>query len=368
MIPIGTNYRMRRRPWVNYALVAVNVVVYVLGWNGARANLAEMLPYLLHPESPRLYQFFSSMFMHGSLGHLLGNMVFLWVLGNAMNDRFGQAGYLAFYLGGGMLAGIGYLLLSPNAPVLGASGAISAVTGAYLVLLPRVRVTLLAFLFYVIMPLEVSSLLFLGFQLVWNFLMSFSDISGIGAGGGVAYVAHSSGYLFGIVVAAGMLAARLLPRDPFDLLSLLQGWRRRGQYRRMVNRGFDPFRGAARPARERWGGPSRRVAAKRVDASERSDTPQGRELTLRKEIAEACARHDTATAAQKYLDLIQIAEGAVLAQPQQLDVANHLMAAEQYPAAADAYERFLRHYPTYEHAGDIQLMLGIIYGQIGRAS
>ena len=86
-------------------------------------------------------------------------------------------------------------------------------------------------------------------------------------------------------------------------------------------------------------------------------------MRLRKEISEACNRHDLELAARAYLQLVQIADHAVLSQQQQLDIANQLMAGEQYPAAADAYERFLRHYPNYEYTADIHLMLGLLYSR-----
>ena len=93
------------------------------------------------------------------------------------------------------------------------------------------------------------------------------------------------------------------------------------------------------------------------------DTPSAREMVLRREIASACLAHDLPAAAEKYLQLVQIADDAVLARQNQLDVANQLMAGEQYPAAADAYERLLRHYPNYESSADIYLMLGLLYGR-----
>ncbi len=352
MIPIGTDYRMSCRPWVNYALVAANVGLYLLGFNGG--NMERIHPFLLHPGAPQLAEFFSSMFLHAGFMHLAGNMVFLWVFGNALNDRLGHVGYLAFYLAGGVLAGLGYVLLAGRAPVLGASGAISAVTGAYLVLFPRVRVTVLAILIYVIMPIEVSSLLFLLFQFLWNLWMSFDQGLGGGAAGGVAYVAHSSGYVFGIVVALALLATGLLPRDAYDLLNLFSAGRRRSKYRRMVAQGYDPFVGSRQPPR--------RVRAQAVRSSP-ADTISTREQQVRKEISEACNRHDLGRAADLYLQLIQISDQAVLPRNHQLDVANQLMANEQYPAAADAYERFLRHYPSYPHVADIHLMLGILYGR-----
>ncbi len=356
LIPIRTDYRMTRKPWVNYLLIGSNVLLFFFGYHGGLGGLERVYPWLLHPDEPHLYQFFASIFLHGSLMHLLGNMVFLWVFGNALNDRLGQVGYLAFYLGGGVLAGVGYVLLSGTAPVLGASGAISAVTGAYLVLFPRVRVTLLM-IFYFITYLDVHSLYFLMIQFVWNLFMSLSPGITGGAGGGVAYAAHSSGYLFGIVVAIGLLVAKLLPRDAFDLLNLLRTAHRRRGYKSMVSRGYDPF-GHNRAAPEQ----SRTVQSETVQTVS-SDTPGAREIRLRGEISAAHSRSNLGTAARKYLQLVQISEHAVLPQQQQLDVANQLMSTENYPAAADTYERFLKHYGDYEYKGDIYLMLGLVYGR-----
>ncbi len=356
-IPIRTDYRMTRRPWVNYALIAVNVLVFVLGYGGASKAIR---PWLLDPGSPRLLQFFTSVFLHADVVHLLGNMVFLWVFGNALNDSFGHLAYLAFYLSGGVLAGVGYLVLAGSAPVLGASGAIAAVTGAYLVLFPRVRVTVLVILYF-ITTWQVSSLLFVGFQVVYNLLMTMAATAG--TGGGVAYAAHSSGYVFGIVLAVGLLVAKILPRDARDLLSLFSHSRRRQKYRRMVSQGYEPFRAAGPGRAGAQPSPFGRWVETKTVQSATSDTQAAREFELRRDIAAACSRHDLTTAAEKYLQLVQIADDAVLSRQNQLDVANQLMAAEQYPAAADAYERFLRHYRTYEHIADIHLMLGLLYGR-----
>jgi membrane associated rhomboid family serine protease len=368
MIPIRTDYRMTRTPWVNYALVAANIGLFVMGLNGlGEVSRGRINAWMLHPDLPHVYQFFSSAFLHANWGHLLGNMVFLWVFGNALNDRLGHVGYLAFYLAGAVLAGVGYVVFSANAPVLGASGAIAAVTGAYLVLFPRVRVTVLVF-FYIITYFEISSVVFLGIQFVWNMVMSAQSTLGKSTGG-VAYVAHSAGYVFGIAMAGVLLATRLVPRDAFDLLNLIRNARRRWNYRRMVAQGQDPFsptqgvRPGAGPAGS--GRFVRRVETIQTPAeSEREpDSPAARELRLRREISEACGRHTLSEAASKYLQLVQIAEGAVLPRQQQLDVANQLMASDQHAAAADAYERFLKHHATYEHIADIYLMLGLLYSR-----
>ncbi len=353
-IPIRTEYRMAHRPWVNYALVAINVLVYIVGFNGYNKAI---IPWMLDADSPRLVQFFSSAFLHADFMHIAGNMLFLWVFGGPLNDRLGHVAYLAFYLAGGVLSALGYILLGGSGRLLGASGAISAVTGAYLVLLPQVRLTVLMILYF-ITTFQMSSLYFVGFQFLFNVLMTAT-----GTGGNVAVAAHSTGYVFGIAVGFLLLGLKLIPRDQMDLLSMFTHARRRGRYKRMVSQGFKPFQadGPARPQFEasRYG---RWVEAKSV-RSEPSDTQQAREIELRQEIAAACTRHDLPVAAEKYLQLVQIAEDTVLARQAQLDVANQLMAREQYPAAADAYERFLRHYGNYEHTSDIHLMVGLIYGR-----
>lgn len=350
--PIRTDYRMSQTPWVNYALIAANVLLYVMGFGGQH-NRA--LPWMLHPHAPTLEQFFSSMFLHANFMHLLGNMVFLWVFGNAMNDRLGHAGYLAFYLAAGVLSNVGYVLLvgASMIPLLGASGAISGVTGAYLVLFPKVRVTL-AFFFYFITFFEVSSLFFLLFQFGWNLLMTLGRLAGPVGGGGVAYAAHSAGYLYGIAIAAVLLAIGALPREPFDLLSLITAKRRRSRFQRMVAQGYDPFSAV---------GPRMQPGVRPTKRQPPPSPASQREMQLREEIAQSARNHDYPTAADKYLQLIQFAEDAVLPVNQQLDVANQLMTEERHPQAADAYERLLKHYPKYENLGDIHLMLGLLYGR-----
>jgi membrane associated rhomboid family serine protease len=351
IIPIRTDYKLSRTPLVNYGIIAANAVIFLYTLSSAAASQLSDA-YLLHPDDPQLYQFFTSVFLHANWMHLLGNMLFLWVFGNAVNDRFGNAGYLAFYLAGGVLAGTGYLLLGGHAPVLGASGAIAAVTGAYLVLFPRVRVTLLVLLVWVFVPWEVSSLLFLLFQFVFNLWMSFSPAWTGASAGGIAYAAHSSGYIFGIGLSALLLALRVLPREPYDLLGLLRHTARRESYRRSVADGYDPFdRGAGAKV-------SSRVVQQDVPR-----TISAQELELRKTVAAAFAQNNLPQAAQAYWHLLQIAPDAVLSRQQQLSVAHQLMSDQKYAAAAAAYELFLRHYGDYADSPDIYLMLGLIYGR-----
>ncbi|NLF32599.1 MAG: rhomboid family intramembrane serine protease [Planctomycetes bacterium] len=347
LIPIRTDNRLTLTPVVNYAVIAANVAVFALAAFFPARYERMSQPYLLDPSAPEVHQFFTSMFMHADWVHIVGNMVFLWVFGNAVNDRFGHVAYAAFYLAGGVGSGIGYVLLGGMVPVLGASGAIAGVTGCYLVLFPRVRVTLLAWLLYFIVPFEVSSLVFLGFQFIFNVWASLS-----GAGGRVAYVAHAAGYVYGIGIAAALLGLRLLPRDVYDLLSLWKAAHRRAAYRRMVAQGYDPFnpqRNTRSAGRQPW------QAA--------PDAAESEEIALRRRISQAHASGDLPTASRLYLDLVAAADNVVLPQQQQLDVSNQLMADQRYGPAADAYERLLHTYGGYEHAADIRLMLGILYGR-----
>jgi membrane associated rhomboid family serine protease len=356
LIPIRTDYRLTRTPIVNYLLLGANIALFVLGYHGVtNESIRRIEPFLLDNNHPQVYQFFSSMFLHANLSHLIGNMVFLWVFGNAINDKFGNVGYLGFYLAGGVFAGLGYLLTTPAAPVLGASGAISAVTGAYIVLLPRVRVTLLVFFFFITF-VEASSLVFLLFQFVFNMAFTFDAITKPG-GGGVAYSAHAAGYVFGIGIAAFLLLSRLLPRDAYDLLNLIKSRHRRSKYRRMVSQGYDPFQYTSVQKAK-----SRKVRARQVD-SKPADAPEQRVAKLRRQIAQEVAAHNLPEASRMYLQLIQLEDDVVLPRHEQLDVANQLMSQQQYPPAADAYERFLKHYGQDNDAPDIHLMLGLLYGR-----
>ncbi len=341
---------------MNYGLVLVNVLLFILGHNASSpANQARISQWMLEPDLPTLEQFFSCMFLHASFWHLLGNMIFLWVFGNAVNDKFGHAGYLAFYLAGGVLAGVGYLLMGGNAPVLGASGAIAAVAGAYLVLLPATNITLIVWLFYLIIPVEVSSLYFIAFQFVFEIFMTLRGLAGP-ASGGVAYTAHATGYVYGILIAAALLAARLLPRDDYDLLHLLKARHRRSQYRRMAAGGYDPFHPTA-------GVRMRRTVKTKTVQPTAPPGAETEEMQLRQKINRAFGAHDVPTATELYLELNRLAEEPVLPQQQQLDVTNQLMSSKQYAAAAQGYERFIQHFGNYKYLVDIHLMLGLLYGR-----
>ena len=145
-----------------------------------------------------------SMFLHAGLLHLGGNMLFLWVFGNNIEDRMGPVPFLLFYLVGGLVATFAHIAVDPNStvPVIGASGAIAAVMGAYLVLYPKARIHSILILGFFVLFRPVTAWLLLGFWFISQFFVE--------AGSGVAWVAHVGGFVFGVL---GGLVVRALSRD-----------------------------------------------------------------------------------------------------------------------------------------------------------
>ena len=154
------------------------------------------------PQPPTWSTPFSSMFMHGGLLHLGGNMLFLWIFGNNVEDSMGRAKFLAFYLLGGIAALALQTAIGPDStvPTLGASGAIAGVLAGYLVLYPRARVATVIFIVFFFTILELPALLFLGFWFLQQVLFGYFDLTNpTGGGGGVAYFAHIGGFVFGLL-------------------------------------------------------------------------------------------------------------------------------------------------------------------------
>ncbi len=212
MIPIGDdNVKGARPPLVNYALIAINVLVFLYESTLAPGALQEFFnQWAVQPveilAGQQLITLLTSMFLHGGWLHLIGNMVFLAVFGDNIEAVLGHIGYLIFYLAGGLAATAAHILFNLDSviPSLGASGAIAAVMGAYVVMFPRSRVHALIFFGFFVRITRVSALLFLG---IWFVTQLFSGVAGLGAQtaqtSGVAFWAHIGGFVFGL--AAGFL-------------------------------------------------------------------------------------------------------------------------------------------------------------------
>jgi membrane associated rhomboid family serine protease len=147
----------------------------------------------------------TSQFLHGGWLHIAGNMLFLWIFGNNVEDRFGRVAFLAFYLVGGILAGLAQVAIGPDSriPTIGASGAIAATLGAYLVLFPGARVTTAVFLVFFYQLIDVPAIIVLAFWFILQLLDGLASlgVSATTASGGVAIFAHIGGFVFGAVVA-----------------------------------------------------------------------------------------------------------------------------------------------------------------------
>jgi membrane associated rhomboid family serine protease len=155
-------------------------------------------------QAPWFVTVFTSMFMHGSLLHLGGNMLFLWIFGNNIEDSMGRARFVIFYLLGGIAALLAQVLIDPDAaiPTVGASGAIAAVLGGYAVLYPRARVVTLVFFIIIFTVIELPALIVLGLWFAMQLLFGASELGQpiVGGEGGVAYFAHIGGFVFGLAL------------------------------------------------------------------------------------------------------------------------------------------------------------------------
>jgi rhomboid family protein len=212
VIPLSDGISARRFPIVNVALIAANFAVWIfyelphLGSSVFHASFyACTVDGACRGPEPWGVSWLTSIFMHGSWDHILGNMLFLAIFGKNVEDAFGHLRYLAFYLAGGFVATMtqtAMTLLAGTAadahvPTLGASGAIAAVLGAYFVLYPQSRVLTLVFVFLVRIPAYV----FLGIWFLFQFVEgNFGLFSARANGGGTAFFAHVGGFLFGVLV------------------------------------------------------------------------------------------------------------------------------------------------------------------------
>ena len=200
MIPIGDDDTSRRTvPLVTYALIALNVLFFFLELSGGDAFIGKwaFVPrrFLANPSGDFL-TLFTSMFMHAGWVHLGGNMLYLWIFGDNVEDRFGHIPFAIFYLICGLAATFAQLAFSlgSDVPNLGASGAIAGVLGAYILLFPRGQVKVLMGRGVVPMP----ALVVIGFWIVLQFFSGIGSIAASAGSGGVAYMAHIGGFIAGV--------------------------------------------------------------------------------------------------------------------------------------------------------------------------
>ncbi len=219
MIPLRDENPIRSTPYVNHTLVAINVAVFLyqvsLALGGDASAQTEFIhamavtpDLLLSPTAwgqmpiPAPLTLLTSMFVHGGVMHLIGNLLYLWVFGDNIEDSLGHLNYLGFYLACGMGAAIAQVLVEPGStiPMVGASGAIAGVLGAYLVMHPQAQVLTLVFLVIFIRIMYLPAAVLLG---IWFAIQLFSAFTG--GGGGVAWYAHIGGFLVGVLLIGSYL-------------------------------------------------------------------------------------------------------------------------------------------------------------------
>ncbi len=207
MFPIRDHNPSNRTPFITWALIAINIVVFLSYYpslsDSERLLMAFFGDWALVPvdlvSGRNGHTLLTSMFLHGGWMHLIGNMLFLWIFGDNLEDLLGHLGFLGFYLAAGVAAAVGQIIAGPGStiPMVGASGAIAGVMGGYLLCFPRARIDVLVIIVVLIKIITVPAWLMLGF---WFGLQLVNGVLVDAAGGGVAYWAHAGGFLAGLLL------------------------------------------------------------------------------------------------------------------------------------------------------------------------
>ncbi|MGH7241799.1 MAG: rhomboid family intramembrane serine protease [Phycisphaerales bacterium] len=353
IFPIGTDRPLQRPTLINHLLVLLNLFAFciVVVGTGMEGNAYDWVveTFGLSREHHEWWRFITYTFIHAGPMHLIGNLVTLWVFGPNVEDRFGRVGYLLFYVAGGAIAGLAHVISGP-ATVIGASGAISAVTGAFLVLFPRTVVRTFIF-FFLVGFFNIPALYFICFAIA-------RDALGSGMGGsGVSYAAHFGGYLYGFSVAMFLLLTKILPREDYDLFFMFRQMKRRRELQEAVAEGQKRIqRDPSKPQRVVVEVPEVPVEIAQARAS----------------LSRAISTNDRTSVPALYASLIAAVEAGrkinahvpqtleVLSSRAQVDLANRLFEAGDRAAAARAYRGFLSLYEKDSESGVVRVMLALL--------
>jgi membrane associated rhomboid family serine protease len=336
LIPLATDRPNRRTPVVTQTLVAINLGVFIamlllplagIGtteqfWRAGQVGGGRLVWYTL----------ITSAFLHAGFIHIFGNLITLWVFGPPVEDRFGRAWFLAFYLAAGAASGLAHALLE-KAPAIGASGAIAGVTGAFLVLFPATRIKCFM-IFFIIGVVMVPAWFLIGLRIAFDLLSQ-----SLGVRNDIANIAHLGGYAFGMSVAFVLLWTGVLRREPYDLFTLLKARQRRATIRAAVNaQATDRARKLAKP------------------------DPEADELARRRaEVATLIAQDNLDRAADAYHALLDAyahkPNAGTLSRDAQLKLVAHLLGRDRRRLAARALDAFLTAYPADPEREELAILL-----------
>lgn len=348
LFPLGTDRRLTRPTRVTYWLLALNGLAFL--WQFLYSSndpegyaQIERSLFLVRGDF-QLHTLITYQFLHADIIHLLGNMLFLYVFGLNVEDRLGRVGFVVFYLAGGIVAGLAHIADSPS-PVIGASGAISGVTGAFLVLFPRTRLKVLLMFFFIgvfWIPAWWLIALAIAKDLVFQ---------GFGGSDNVARMAHLGGYVYGIAICLCLLWWKIIPRETYDLFSLGHQAKRRREFRELASKGNSPWqRDATEPVA------SKREFRKReqrnaLDEAAIDERAQISSLIKEGQLDKAADRYEKAVG---HFPEFSLQRGDLIA------LGNHLFKEARHELAALAYERMIQRHADDFETPRTMLMLALI--------
>ncbi len=324
LIPLGTNRPLARKTRVIPVIIGLNLAIFVVQillqssdpqLVARLMNIGHVWGHNLTPWGP-----VTSAFLHADFWHIAGNMLALFVFGPQVEDRLGRLGFTIFYLAGAVGSALVHVAVSPH-PAIGASGAIAAVTGAFLVLFPNSRVKCL-WLLIIITVMQVPAWWLIG---LWIAIDLFSQT--FQADNGTANAAHLGGYAFGISTALFLLGTKILSREPYDLFSILKHKNRKRAFKAATQSSISKIR---KPAQK--------------------EDPKSAELAQRRaNISERLHEGNLEDASDRYLAMVQYFNqdrSTTMHRDAQYRIANHLYASGQRQEALNAYQALLIAYPT----------------------
>lgn len=361
-IPFGTDRNPRRSPLVTPIIVALNTLTFAMVFVLAKETGQDVskiidLGAFDTREPLRAWTYVSCLFLHdpGDVFHVLFNMLFLWVFGCAVEDRMGRIGFTIFYLFGGLASVLAQWTATAiggdHSIMIGASGAVMAVTGAFVALFPRAKIRMLVF-FFLIGVFWVPALVVVGIFFALDVLGQLTNFMGLQSSN-TAYWAHIGGSVFGFTVAVVLLASGILKNDDFDIFYLFKQSRRRAAMRKAV----------ANTTAGPWASATADTPARPKTIHKRKSTPEEpKELrAARTEINRLLREHEPVRAAACYADALKDHPKFILAVDKQLDVASTLYAEERFTESAQAYEFYLERFRSDRRHRETALLLTVLY-------
>ncbi|PCI10303.1 hypothetical protein COB72_03760 [bacterium] len=340
LIPLGTDRPNKRSTLVTPVLIGINLGVFVMMAILVNSNpdLANRINFFgaISRYNFHFYQPVTSAFLHAGYMHIFGNMLFLLAFGPAVEDRLGRIGFTLFYLAGGAVSGLAHIALDFH-PAIGASGAIAAVSGAFLILFPNSRIKCFV-IFFIIGIFMIPAWWLIGLFIVLDLGAQF-----INPDNGIANLAHLGGYGFGIIIAFTLLVTKILPKEQYDMFSIAKHRKRKADFR--VAHEMHKLAGV-------------------YQADQKLDPVSAEIAEHRAQIGVLISENQMSEAAEHYLAMLAQfptrAKALTMHRDAQYQIANHLYQSDQRQDAADAFTRLLEAYPMDSERNIITILLARI--------